>query len=100
MIKAKSGTGIRSPYNWEGIFDFGKILLKKALPNLAKTASRAINSELGQTAIRVVKRSAQSELGQELQKRAISEVNKKVQDLSEKTLENIDIPESVRKAAQ
>ena len=56
IIEAKAGTGIRSPYNEEGLFDFGKILLKTALSsNLVKTASRAINSELVQTAIRAVK---------------------------------------------
>ena len=70
IIEAKPGAGIRSPYNGEGLFDFGKILLKKALSsNLVKTASMAINSELGQTAIRAVKRAANSELGQELKKK-------------------------------
>ena len=101
IIETKPGAGIRSLYNGEGLFDFGKILLKKALSsNLVKTDSRAINSELGQTAIRAVKRAAQSKLGQEIKKKAISEVNKRAQDLSEKALEKIHIPESVRRAAR
>ena len=66
IIEAKPGAGIRSRYNGEGLFDFGKILSKKALSsNLVKTASRAINSELGQMAIRTVKWTAESEIGQE-----------------------------------
>ena len=85
IIKAKSGAGIRSPYNWEGIFDFGKILLKTTLPGLVKTASRAINSNFGQIAICTVKRAAKSELGQESKKRAISEVE--MRDLPEKAFE-------------
>ena len=63
IIEGKPGAGIRSLYNGEGLFDFGKILLKKALSsNLVKTASRAINSELGQTAICAVKRAADPNL--------------------------------------
>ena len=55
IIEKKAGGGI----NGEGIFDFGRILLKKALnSNLIKQASKAINSELGQTAISAVKRAA------------------------------------------
>ena len=78
IIEAKPGAGIRSPYNGEGLFDFGKILLKKALSsNLVKTASRAINSELGQTAIRTVKRVSESELEQELKKKLFQKSIKK-----------------------
>ena len=63
IIEAKPGGGKRTPYQGDGLFDFGKILLKKALnSNLVKTASKAINSELGQTAIRAVKKAAQSEI--------------------------------------
>ena len=51
IIEKKVGGGI----NREGIFYFGKILLKKALnSSLVKQASKAINSELGQTAISAV----------------------------------------------
>ena len=65
VLDAKIGSGI----NGEGIFDFGRILLKKALnSNLIKTASKAINSDIGQTAIRAVKRAADSEIGQEKKK--------------------------------
>ena len=75
VIAKKSGSGIGD----EGIFDFGKILLKKALnSNLIKRASQAINSDAGKKAISAVKRAAQSDVGQELQARAISEVKKKV----------------------
>lgn len=97
LFVKKSGGGI----NGSGIFDFGKILLKKALnSNLIQTASKAINSELGQTAISAVKRAAQSELGQELQKRAISEVRKRVRDVSDKALDKIALPSEVKRAAQ
>lgn len=97
LIVEKSGGGI----NGSGIFDFGRILLKKALnSNLIQTASKAINSELGQTAISAVKRAAQSELGQELQNRAISEVRKRVRDVSDKALDKIALPSAVKKAAQ
>ena len=66
VLDAKIGSGI----NGEGIFDFGRILLKKALnSNLIKTASKAINSDIGQTAIRAVKRAADSEVGQEIKKK-------------------------------
>ena len=82
VLDAKIGSGI----NGEGIFDFGRILLKKALnSNLIKTASKAINSDIGQTAIRAVKRAADSEIGQEIKKKALSEVNKKLQEVSNKT---------------
>ena len=101
IIEAKPGGGKRTPYQGDGLFDFGKILLKKALnSNLVKTASKAINSELGQTAIRAVKKAAQSEIGQELQRRAISEVEKKAQDLSNKAFDRINLPESVKRAAR
>ena len=100
VIAKKSGCGINTPINsGEGIFDFGKILLKKALnSNLLKTASRAINSELGQSAISAVKKAAKSDLGQELQHRAISAVK-------QKALEALDageqsLPASVKKAAK
>ena len=76
IIEKKSGCGINP--SGDGIFDFGKILLKKALnSNLIKKASQAINSDLGQTAIKSLKRAAKSDLGQALQKRAISEVKKR-----------------------
>lgn len=97
VINAKHGSGI----NGEGIFDFGKILLKRALnSNLIKTASKAINSEFGQTAIRAVKRAADSELGQELKKKALTEVNKKLEEVSNKALEKIHVPENVKQAAK
>ena len=84
IIPKKAGAGI----NGEGIFDFGRILLKKALnSNFVKSASKAINSELGQTAIKAVKRAAESELGQVLQKKALTEISNK-------------IPDSVKAAAQ
>ena len=97
VLDAKIGSGI----NGEGIFDFGRILLKKALnSNLIKTASKAINSDIGQTAIRAIKRAADSEIGQEIKKKALSEVNKKPKEVSNKTLDKINVPESVKKAAK
>ena len=97
VLDAKIGSGI----NGEGIFDFGRILLQKALnSNLIKTASKAINSEFGQTAIKAVKRVANSEIGQEIKKKALSEVNKKLQEVSDKTLDKINVPESVKRAAK
>ena len=95
VIAKKSGGGIHG----EGIFHFGKILLKKVLnSNLAKQASKAINSELGQTAIKVVKKAADSDLGQALKERAISEVKKKALEATDKALEYI--PASVKETAQ
>ena len=74
IVEKKAGGGI----NGEGIFDFGKILLKKALnSNLLKQASKAINSELGQTVVSAAKQAAKSDLGQALKERAISEVKKR-----------------------
>ena len=97
VLDAKIGSGI----NGEGIFDFGRILLQKALnSNLIKTASKAINSEFGQTAIKAVKRAANSEIGQEIKKKALSEVNKKLQEVSDKALDKINVPESVKRAAK
>ena len=97
VLDAKIGSGI----NGEGIFDFGRILLKKALnSNLIKTASKAINSEFGQTAIKAVKRAANSEIGQEIKKKALLEVNKKLQEVSNKALDKINVPESIKKAAK
>ena len=91
VIDVKSGGGIITPYRGDGIFDFGKILLKKALnSNLIKEASRVINSKPGQAAISAAKKVAQSELGQELQKRTISEA----QNVFNK------VPEVVKKAAR
>ena len=76
IIENKSGCGINP--SGDGIFDFGKILLKKALnSNLIKKASQAINSDLGQTAIKSLKKAAKSDLGQALQEKAISEVKKR-----------------------
>jgi hypothetical protein len=95
VVSGKRGSGM--VYGGEGIFDFGKILLKKALnSNLLKTASRAINSELGQTAVSAVKRAAESELGQELQQKAISAVKKKALD----TLDSVALSPGVKKAAR
>ena len=91
VIDVKSGGGIITPYRGDGIFDFGKILLKKALnSNLIKEASRVINSKPGQAAISAAKKVAQSELGQELQKRTISEA----QNVFNK------VPEVVKRAAR
>ena len=99
IIDAKAGGGLLA--QGEGIFDFGKILLKKALSsNLIKKASKAINSELGQTAIRAVKRAADSDLGQEIKKRALSEVNRKVQEVSNKALSKVQLPEIVKEAGK
>ena len=76
IIGRKSGCGINP--SGDGIFDFGKILLKKVLnSNLIKKASQAINSDLGQTTIKNLKKAAKSDLGQAIQKKAISEVKKK-----------------------
>ena len=59
IVQRKVGSGIITSYGGDGIFDFGKILLKKALNSgLVKKASQAINSELGQTAISAVKAAA------------------------------------------
>ena len=97
VLEAKVGSGI----NGEGIFDFGKILLKKALnSNLINTANKAINSKLGQTAIKAVKRAADSKIGQEIKKKALLEVNKKVKEVSDKALDKIHVPESIKKAAK
>ena len=73
IIAKKSRCGITP--SGDGIFDFGKILLKKVLnSNTIKRASQAINSDLGQTAIKGAKRAIQSDVGQALQERAISEI--------------------------
>ena len=67
IVKKKTGSGMITPNSGGSIFDFGKILLKKALnSNFVKKASQAINSELGWTAIGVVKAATQSEIGQAL----------------------------------
>ena len=88
-------------YKGNGLFDFGKLLLKKALnSNLVKKASRVINSELGQKAIKAVKSAAQSELGQELKNRAIEGINQKVEEVSNKALNHIRLPETVKRAAR
>ena len=101
IIERKSGSGIITSYSGDGIFDFGKILLKKALnSNLVKKASQAINSDLGQKTISAVKAAAQSELGQSLKRKAISEVKKRALDASNKALDKISIPDSVKKAAK
>ena len=53
----------------EGLFDFGKLLFKKVLKSgFAKKAHKAINSNLGKAAISTIKKAANSEIGQELQK--------------------------------
>ena len=76
IIASKSGSGINS--SGDGIFDFGKILLKKVLnSNILKKASQAINTDLGQKTIKGVKRAIQSDIGQALQKKAISEIKNK-----------------------
>ena len=101
IVKSKTGSGIITSYGGDGIFDFGKILLKKALNSgLVKKASQAINSELGQTAISAVKAAAQSELGQALKEKAISEVKKRALDVSNQALDKIVVPDSVKRAAQ
>ena len=88
IVKKKVGSGIITSYGGDGIFDFGKILLKKALNSgLVKKASQAINSELGQTAISAVKAAAQSEIGQALKEKAISEVRKRAFDVSNQALD-------------
>ena len=100
-MKRKAGSGIITPYSGDGIFDFGKILLKKALSsNLVKKASQAINSELGQTAISAVKAAARSDIGQALKQKAISEVKKRAFDVSNQALDKISVPDSVKRAAQ
>ena len=79
IIQKKAGGGI----NGDGIFDFGKILLKKALnSNLIKQASKAINSELGQA----------------LKEKAISEVKKKALEVTDSALERV--PDSIKEAAK
>ena len=79
IIQKKAGGGI----NGDGIFDFGKILLKKALnSNLIKQASKAINSELGQA----------------LKEKAISEVKKKALEVTDSALERV--PDSIKEAAR
>jgi len=101
VVSGKHGSGIinTSNHSGEGIFDFGRILLKKALnSNLLKTASKAINSELGQTAISVLKRAAQSELGQELQQKAISAVKEKALNVLDSGGKSL--PSGVKKAAR
>ena len=78
VIQAKLGGGI----NGDGIFDFGKVLLKKVLNSgLAQKASKAINSSAGKKAIKVIKRVAESDVGQQLQQRAAEEVKKKVNEI-------------------
>ena len=64
--------------------------------NLVKKASQAINSDLGQKTISAVKAAAQSELGQSLKRKAISEAL----DASNKALDKISIPDYVKKAAK
>ena len=101
IVQRKVGSGIITSYGGDGIFDFGKILLKKALNSgLVKKASQAINSELGQTAISAVKAAAQSEIGQALKEKAISEVRKRAFDVSNQALDKISVPDSVKRAAQ
>ena len=68
--------------NGDGIFDFGKILLKKVLNSgLAQKAAKAINSSAGKKAIKVIKHVAKSDVGQELQQRAAKEIKKKVNEI-------------------
>lgn len=95
VITPKAGSGTR--HSGEGIFDFGKILLKKALSsNLLKKATKAINSDLGQAVISTAKKAAESDLGQELKKQAVSAVKRKALDV----LESTSVPTSVKKAAK
>ena len=85
----------------EGLFDFGKLLFKKALKSgFARKAHKAINSNLGKAAISTIKKAVNSEIGQELQKQALSTINEKVQDVSEKALNKIQLPESIKNAAR
>ena len=98
VVPGKSGGEV---YKGNGLFDFGKILLKKALSsNLVKKASQAINSELGQKAIKVVKQAAASELGQELQNRAISGIQEKINKASNNALNKVSLPDTVKRAAK
>ena len=86
IIAQKPGSG--TVHSGDGIFDFGKTLLKKALnSNLIKKASKAINSDLGK---QVIKAAAESELGQE----AISRAKKRVREVSDA------IPEPIKKVAR
>ena len=101
VIQSKSGSGIKNSYSGDGIFDFGRVILKKALSsNLIKKANQAINSKLGKATINAVKEAAQSDLGQALKRKAISEVKKKVFNTTDKVLDRIHIPVSVKKAAR
>ena len=85
----------------EGLFDFGKLLFKKALKSgFARKAHKAINSNLGKAAISTIKKAVNSEIGQELQKQALSTISEKVQDVSEKALNKIQLPESIKNAAR
>ena len=98
IVPGKSGGEV---YKGSGLFDFGKILLKKSLSsNLVRKASQAINSELGQKAIKAVKQVAASELGQELQNRAISGIQEKISKASNDALNKVNLPDTVKKAAK
>ena len=88
-------------YTGNGLFDFGKLLFKKVLKSgLAKKAQKVINSNLGKAAISTIKQAANSDIGKELQKQALSAINEKVQDVSEKAFDKIQLPESVKNAAR
>ena len=98
IVQGKTGG---EGYKGNGLFDFGKILLKKALSsNLVKKASQAINSELGQKAIKAVKQAVSSELGQELQNRAISSIHEKVSKASNSALNKVQLSDTVKRAAK
>ena len=75
IFEAKPGGGIHG----DGIFDFGKILLKKVLKsNFAQKANQAINSKVGKSAIKAIQRVAESDTGKALKEKAVSEVKRRV----------------------
>ena len=75
IFEAKPGGGIHG----DGIFDFGKILLKKVLKsNFAKKANEAINSKVGKSAIKAIQKVAESDTGRALKEKAVSEVKRRV----------------------
>ena len=63
--------------------------------NLLKQASKAINSDFGKPAISAVKRAAESDLGQALKEKAVSEVKRKVLEGTNKALDSIPLVKEV-----
>ena len=84
IIQAKLGGGI----NGDGIFDFGKILLKK-VSGLAQKASKMINSSVGKKTIKALKRAAESDVGRELQQQAAKKVKEKVNEILPSEVKNV-----------